>query len=65
MEENEKRDCLCGDNNMVMENSKAERNDCERKEMLMQIRELKYTSRRSKSIVFTQKIYKRTKRTNG
>lgn len=42
MEENEKRDCLCGDNNMVMENSKAERNDCERKEMLMQIRELNF-----------------------
>ena len=42
MEENEKRDCLCGDNNMVMENSKAERNNCERKEMLMQIRELNF-----------------------
>ena len=42
MEEKEKRDCLCGDNNMVMENSKAERNDCERKEMLMQIRELNF-----------------------
>lgn len=42
MEDNEKRDCLCGDNNMVAGNNMPDRNDCEREQMLMQIRELNF-----------------------
>ena len=42
MEDNERKDCLCGDNNMVMENNNMGRNDCEREQMLMQIRELNF-----------------------
>ena len=42
MEDNERKDCLCGDNNMVMGNSKLGRDDCEREQMLMQIRELNF-----------------------
>lgn len=42
MEDNERKDCSCGDNNMVMENSNMGRNNCEREQMLMQIRELNF-----------------------
>ncbi len=42
MEDNERKDCSCGDNNMVMGNSNMGRNDCEREQMLMQIRELNF-----------------------
>ena len=42
MEDNERKDCLCGDNNMVRGNNKVDRNDCEREQMLMQIRELNF-----------------------
>ena len=42
MEDNERKDCLCGDNNMVMGNNNIGRNDCEREQILMQIRELNF-----------------------
>ena len=42
MEDSERRDCLCGDNNMVMGDHKVEKDDCEREQMLMQIRELNF-----------------------
>ncbi len=42
MEDNERKDCSCGDNNMVRENSNMGRNNCEREQMLMQIRELNF-----------------------
>ena len=42
MEDNERRDCSCGDNNMVESYNKMDRNDCEREQMLMQIRELNF-----------------------
>lgn len=42
MEDNERRDCSCGDNNMVMGSHQVDRKDCEREEMLMKIRELNF-----------------------
>lgn len=42
MEDNERKDCSCGDNNMVRKNSNMGRNNCEREQMLMQIRELNF-----------------------
>ena len=42
MENDDNRNCSCGDNNMVMENNQVNRRDCEREEMLMQIRELNF-----------------------
>ena len=41
MEEKEKRDCSCMDNNEVKE-QKVERKRCEQEEMLMQIKELNF-----------------------
>lgn len=42
MEDNEKRDCACGENNMVMGEKKDDRNDCEMEQMLMKIKELNF-----------------------
>ena len=42
MEDNERRDCGCGDNNMVMMDKNVDRNDCEMEQMLMQIKELNF-----------------------
>ena len=42
MEDNEKRDCACGDNNMVMGDKNVDRNDCEMEQMLMKIKELNF-----------------------
>ena len=42
MENNENRNCQCGENNMVMRPNQVDRNDCEREEMLMKIRELNF-----------------------
>lgn len=42
MEDNENRDCMCGDNNMVMGYNNSDRNDCAREEVLMQIREINF-----------------------
>ena len=39
MENNDDRNCSCGDNNMVMG---IDRHNCEREDMLMQIRELNF-----------------------
>ena len=47
MEENkDTRDCSCDnemDNNMVMSENRPDRDDCERKQMLMEIRELNFS----------------------
>ena len=42
MESNERKECSCGENNMIMENNKVERHECEREEMLMKIRKLDF-----------------------
>lgn len=42
MEDNERRDCACGENNMVKEDKKADRNNCEMEQMLMKIKELNF-----------------------
>lgn len=42
MEDNGKRDCACGENNMVMGEKKVDRNDCEMEQMLMKIKELNF-----------------------
>ena len=42
MEDNERRDCACGENNMVMGEKKEDRNDCEMEQMLMKIKELNF-----------------------
>ena len=42
MEDNNKRNCPCN-NNMVMPENKPNRNDCERRKMLMEIRELDFS----------------------
>ena len=42
MEDNEKRDCACGENNMVMGEKMVDRNDCEKEQMLMKIKELNF-----------------------
>ena len=42
MEDNNKRNCPCK-NNMVMPENKPNRNDCERRKMLMEIRELDFS----------------------
>lgn len=47
MEENEKRDCPCDNNNagnnMVMSDTSFPRSNCEREKMLMEIRELDFS----------------------
>ena len=42
MEDNERKDCMCGDNNMVMGEKHVDRNDCELEQMLMKIKELNF-----------------------
>ena len=42
MENNESRNCSCEENNMIKEIQQFSRNDCEREEMLMIIRELNF-----------------------
>lgn len=42
MEDNERRDCACGEGNMVMGDKKVDRNDCEMEKMLMEIKELNF-----------------------
>lgn len=42
MENNDNRDCSCEGNNTVMSNNQTGRRNCERKDMLMQIRELNF-----------------------
>lgn len=42
MEDNERKDCACGDNNMVKGEKHVDRNDCEMEQMLMKIKELNF-----------------------
>ncbi len=42
MEDNERRDCSCGDNNMVAGEHNVDRSDCEREQILMEIKELNF-----------------------
>ena len=43
MSENDERNCACvNDNNMVMSQNRPNRDECEKKQMLMEIRELSF-----------------------
>lgn len=42
MGKNERRDCTCGENNMVVGEANIDRNNCEREDMLMKIKELNF-----------------------
>lgn len=42
MEDSERRDCSCGNNNSVMGEKHVDRKDCEMEQMLMKIKELNF-----------------------
>lgn len=42
MDDKEKRDCACGENNMVVGEPNEDTNNCQREEMLMKIKELNF-----------------------
>lgn len=42
MEDKEKRDCACGENNMIAGEVNVDRKNCERENMLMKIKELNF-----------------------